>query len=188
MGWVCSKNKGVTSKLHEQQQAASLEIPSALGAVRLWMRAIAPSPSTNRPASSTILTQHNKAWQDRSLFAWAQVDWRMSGCRLISARWFKNDKMQTTTLTPPWLPSCLLQEFNYVYKRILVLWGSWFCEALSASCFLFLTEASYTHPFWDIPTAFFTFSLMLSLRAYSKQTFSFSIHFSLLLTSVSCFL
>ena len=23
--------------------------------------------------------------------------------------------------------------------------GSWFCEARSASCFLFLTEASYTH-------------------------------------------
>ena len=27
----------------------------------------------------------------------------------------------------------------------LFSWHSWFCEALSASCFLFLTEASYTH-------------------------------------------
>ena len=40
----------------------------------------------------------------------------------------------------------------------LFSWHSWFCEALSASCFLFLTETSYTH----------------------------SIHFSLLHTSVSC--
>ena len=29
----------------------------------------------------------------------------------------------------------------------LFSWHSWFCEALSASCFLFLTEASYTHTF-----------------------------------------
>ena len=43
----------------------------------------------------------------------------------------------------------------------------------------------YTHTSWDISTALFSFSLMLSLRASSKQTFSFSVHFSLLHTSVS---
>ena len=46
----------------------------------------------------------------------------------------------------------------------------------------------YTHTSWDISTALFSFSLMLSLRASSKQTFSFSIHFSLLHTySFLCF-
>ena len=45
-----------------------------------------------------------------------------------------------------------------------------------------------THTSWDISTAFFSFSLMLSLRAFSKQTLSFSTYFSLLHTSVSCFL
>ena len=45
-----------------------------------------------------------------------------------------------------------------------------------------------THPETYQQAAFFSYSLMLSLRASSKQTFSFSLHFSLLHTSVSCFL
>ena len=79
-------------------------------------------------------------------------------------------------------------------SKKLVLLALLVCEALSASCFLFLTETScfwlrlLMHTSWDISTAFFSFSLMLSLRASSTQTFSFSIHFSLLHTSVSCFI
>ena len=60
----------------------------------------------------------------------------------------------------------------------LFSWYSWFCEALSASGFLFLAML-LVQTSWDISTAFFSFSLMLSLRASSTQTFSFSLHFIL---------
>ena len=61
-------------------------------------------------------------------------------------------------------------------SKKLVLLALLVCEALSASCFLFLTETScfwlrlLMHTSWDISTAFFSFSLMLSLRASSTQT------------------
>jgi hypothetical protein len=68
----------------------------------------------------------------------------------------------------------------------LFSWHSWFCEALSASCFLFLTEASYAHILRYV-NRFFLVLLDACLPASSKQTFSFSVHFSLLHTSVFMF-
>ena len=63
----------------------------------------------------------------------------------------------------------------------------WFCEALSASGSLFLTEASYTLILRHIKSFFLVLLDAFSSRFFEQQTFSFSIHFSLLHISVSCF-
>ena len=67
---------------------------------------------------------------------------------------------------------------SYFLLNVLVLWGS------LSLLFPVSDWGFFTHTSWDISTALFSFSLMLSLRASSKQTFSFSVHFSLLHTSL----
>ena len=54
----------------------------------------------------------------------------------------------------------------------LFSWHFWFCEALSASCFLFLTEASYTYILRHINSFF-----LVLLDAFSSRFFKTNVLF-----------
>ena len=51
----------------------------------------------------------------------------------------------------------------------LFSWHSWFCEALSVSCFLFLTEASYSHILRHINSFFLVLPGAFSLRFFKTN-------------------
>jgi hypothetical protein len=74
------------------------------------------------------------------------------------------------------LSSALLHLFS---------WLSWFCEALSASCFLFLTEASYAHILRHINSFF-----LVLLDAFSSRFFKTNVLFLYTLFSITyiCFI
>ena len=81
--------------------------------------------------------------------------------------------------------------FSLLLRRTCSL-GSWFCEALSASCFLFLTEASYTlilrHPnsfFLVLHDAFFSLLLKTNILFLYSLFSSSYICFIFILASFS---
>jgi len=68
--------------------------------------------------------------------------------------------------------------------HLLFSWHSWFCEALSASCFLFLTEASNSHILRHINNFFIVLPDAFSSRFFKTNV----LHFSFLHVSSSfCF-
>jgi len=73
--------------------------------------------------------------------------------------------------------------FSLLLRCTLFSWHSWFCEALSASSFLLLTEAAFSHVLRHIKSFFLVFFDAFPSRFF-KTNILFLYTLSLLHTSV----